>query len=37
MIDSIGDAAGADSANMHEKIYKNLFAAGRSVKNVPRY
>jgi hypothetical protein len=27
----------ADSENMREKNYKNLFAAGRSVKNVPRH
>jgi hypothetical protein len=27
----------ADSEIMREIIYKNLFAAGRSVKNVPRH
>jgi hypothetical protein len=27
----------AGSENMREQNYKNLFAAGRSVKNVPRH
>jgi len=27
----------ADFENMREKNYENLFAAGRSVKNVPRH
>jgi len=36
MIDS-RRCSSADSENMREKNYKHLFAAGRSVKNVPRH
>jgi hypothetical protein len=30
-------SSNTDSENMRGKNYKNLFAAGRSVKNVPRW